>query len=225
MSQSSPPPDEVPFSAPGFGAPDIPASSRDFAVLPQPAEPASRIREHRVNTNPFEQIGPRGPVDPFGNPYGFQSVPAYASWGLRLVSYLFDAIVVAVPMTFLTGRLGSTIFFSGRGDAGNTLRIFLIALASMVNLGVLQGKTGQSIGKRILSLKVVDQSTGLAIGIKRGVLRWFASVVMNYLVWLVGFVVFLPVGVLWLVDHLFPLWDPKKQSIHDKVAKSIVIGS
>ena len=30
-------------------------------------------------------------------------------------------------------------------------------------------------------------------------------------------------GLLVLIDSLFPLWDPKKQTIRDKIAKSVVI--
>jgi uncharacterized RDD family membrane protein YckC len=30
-------------------------------------------------------------------------------------------------------------------------------------------------------------------------------------------------GVLWLLDMLFPLWDSKKQTLHDKIVKTVVI--
>ena len=30
-------------------------------------------------------------------------------------------------------------------------------------------------------------------------------------------------GLLVLIDALFPLWDPKKQTLRDKIAKSVVI--
>jgi uncharacterized RDD family membrane protein YckC len=31
------------------------------------------------------------------------------------------------------------------------------------------------------------------------------------------------IWLLWLIDYLFPLWDPRKQTLHDKAVKSIVI--
>jgi uncharacterized RDD family membrane protein YckC len=226
MSET-PPPDEIPFSAPGFGAPDPPVSSRDFAVLPQPAEPPSRIREQRrVNANPFEQVGPQGPLDPFGNPYGYQVTATYASWGIRFLSHLIDTLIVSVPITLLTGRNGTGVYWSTAvGGSGNTLRMALIAIASVANLGVLQGTTGQSLGKRIFSIKVVDQSTGMPIGIKRAVLRWIVSVAGNYIPMFVTLRAVRSIWLLWLIDYLFPLWDPRKQTLHDKAVKSVVIRS
>ena len=32
-------------------------------------------------------------------------------------------------------------------------------------------------------------------------------------------------GIILLVDALFPLWDPKKQTLRDKIGKSVVIKS
>lgn len=32
-------------------------------------------------------------------------------------------------------------------------------------------------------------------------------------------------GLLVILDALFPLWDPKKQTRHDKIGKSVVIKS
>jgi uncharacterized RDD family membrane protein YckC len=30
-------------------------------------------------------------------------------------------------------------------------------------------------------------------------------------------------GLIWLLDMLFPLWDAKKQTLHDKIVKTVVI--
>jgi uncharacterized RDD family membrane protein YckC len=35
--------------------------------------------------------------------------------------------------------------------------------------------------------------------------------------------VFRYTGVVWLLDMLFPLWDKKRQTLHDKIVKSVVI--
>ena len=34
---------------------------------------------------------------------------------------------------------------------------------------------------------------------------------------------FILLGVIWLLDMLFPLWDAKRQTLHDKVAGSVVV--
>ncbi len=30
-------------------------------------------------------------------------------------------------------------------------------------------------------------------------------------------------GVVWLVDMLFPLWDKKRQTLHDKIVQTVVL--
>jgi uncharacterized RDD family membrane protein YckC len=30
-------------------------------------------------------------------------------------------------------------------------------------------------------------------------------------------------GVVWLLDMLFPLWDKQRQTLHDKIAKTVVL--
>ena len=34
---------------------------------------------------------------------------------------------------------------------------------------------------------------------------------------------FFLLGILWVLDMLFPLWDAKRQTLHDKVAGSVVL--
>ncbi len=34
---------------------------------------------------------------------------------------------------------------------------------------------------------------------------------------------FFLLGLIWLLDMLFPLWDKKRQTLHDKVAGSVVL--
>ena len=30
-------------------------------------------------------------------------------------------------------------------------------------------------------------------------------------------------GIIWLLDMLFPLWDKKRQTLHDKIVKTVVL--
>jgi uncharacterized RDD family membrane protein YckC len=46
--------------------------------------------------------------------------------------------------------------------------------------------------------------------------RAFGRAAFEYLM---AFVFFIP----WVVDMLFPLWDSKNQTLHDKVANTVVI--
>ena len=59
--------------------------------------------------------------------------------------------------------------------------------------------------------RCVDAAGGTTIGYGRALLRWFVSVVLE--ITLIG-------GIL---DILWPLWDSKNQTIHDKAASSVVV--
>jgi uncharacterized RDD family membrane protein YckC len=72
------------------------------------------------------------------------------------------------------------------------------------------GRTGQTPGNAALGLKVVDLRSGRAvpIGYPRAFGRWVVSIA-SFLVIFVGY--------LWM------LWDPEKQTWHDKAVGSVVV--
>jgi uncharacterized RDD family membrane protein YckC len=89
----------------------------------------------------------------------------------------------------------------------------LIAFAYLVwNLGYRQGTTGSSIGKSIMKFKVISEKTGQPLG--------FGMSVVRELIYLVAAAL---CGIVWLVAVLFPLWDPKRQSLADKIISSICV--
>ena len=74
------------------------------------------------------------------------------------------------------------------------------------------GEVGRTLGKRVLRLHVVDQQTGARIGFGRALLRH-----------LTFFVLFLALVVPGIINILFPLWDKNRQTLHDKVVRSMVV--
>jgi uncharacterized RDD family membrane protein YckC len=74
------------------------------------------------------------------------------------------------------------------------------------------GRRGQSIGKQALGIRVAAISHGGPIGAGTAFGRWIIQVVANA-----------ALGCLALVDVLWPLWDDKKQALHDKVVSSVVV--
>ena len=96
---------------------------------------------------------------------------------------------------------------------GTTWMIFGVLWLAAVIAGIiyyakLEGGSGQTLGKMALGIKVVDATTGGSIGTGRGVGRYFARIIS-------GFVCLL--GYLWM------LWDPQKQTWHDKMTTSYVV--
>jgi uncharacterized RDD family membrane protein YckC len=69
---------------------------------------------------------------------------------------------------------------------------------------------GQTIGKRAFGIRVRGDETGGPIGYGRAFGRYAITVAFGFF--------FFPV----ILDYLWPLWDGKNQTLHDKVVGSVV---
>lgn len=161
-----------------------------------------------------------------------QNVPVLASWGSRVGAYLIDGLISLIPLAVI-GGIGAWMAFKdtyttdiGNGESelhgvnGSGLALmglsWLISLiVQLWNRGIRQGQTGQSIGKKMLHLKVVDEMTGMPTGAGKGFGRFALEFVFG--------VISSFVGVLTLLDLLWPLWDNRNQSLHDKVVHTLVV--
>ncbi len=174
---------------------------------------------------PSDQSGQPGYIAP---PPGYApanhapgSQYAYDSWGSRLGAYILDALV-ATAIAIVPIVIGAIIAFSGAETdpvtnemtGVNPLGVVIMVLGYLSifafviwNQGVRMGKTGQSLGKKWLGIKVV-RNNGELLGAGLGVGRWFVAYFL---------------GGLCLLDYLWPLWDEKKQTWHDKIVSSVVI--
>jgi uncharacterized RDD family membrane protein YckC len=84
----------------------------------------------------------------------------------------------------------------------------LEVVLALVYFGGLEGTSGQTLGKRALSIRVVDADTGDSIGVGRALARWFGRILSTIVIYL---------GYLWM------LWDRNKQTWHDKLSSSVVV--
>ena len=185
-------------------------------------------------TNPYAQPGP-APAPP-GN-YGYYASAAspavdplgrpLAEWWKRLVAYLIDGLVVGIPLIILwfvllipsmanttTDPQTGAITSGGGLVAGSILLGVLISLAASVAYSTILngGPSGQTFGKKALKIQVRDASNGGPIGYGRAFIRYFVPA-------LIGSVC----GLFQLLDGLWPLWDEKRQALHDKIANSLVV--
>jgi uncharacterized RDD family membrane protein YckC len=179
--------------------------------------------------------GPFGAPGAYGGPgYGYTPPMVKAGFWTRFAAYLIDGIVTglfALPayIALLTGDTKiepcsvdeeGNVDITGTVDnglcevpTGGTwaifgLLLFVAFVATVVYFAKLEGGSGQTLGKRALGIRVVDARTGGAIGTGRGVGRYFARIVSSFLCGL---------GYLWM------LWDPEKQTWHDKMTTSYVV--
>lgn len=157
----------------------------------------------------FEDDGPvpgaRRPGDRTRHPSGLP----YAGWWQRAGAELLDGLFVTLPLGIavslfeVPARLGSLIVF----------------FAVFAYNWVLDSEpNGQTWGKRIVGIRVVGHENGELITRAQGAAR---SGVVAALSLASNFV--LGLGLLSVLNMLWPLWDPKRQTWHDKAAGSIVV--
>ena len=75
------------------------------------------------------------------------------------------------------------------------------------NRAFKQGRTGQSVGKKVMGIRLVDEGTGQPIGAGMAFVRDLAHT-------LDGFA---------YVGYLWPLWDDKRQTFADKILSTVVV--
>jgi uncharacterized RDD family membrane protein YckC len=196
---------------------------------------------------------PPAPPMPVPPVYGGTPPPAGADprWAGRLSSpwrrlgaFLIDGLVfapvgIAVIFGTIVPRFLNDPQFQRlqRLDAGRPLtqaemeqivqhfqsRFFLPLILIGVGMSVLTGiytvlftkLKGQTLGKMAVGIKVVHMLDGSLPTWGHAIARW-ALPAAAALVPTVG-------GLGWLLIYLWILWDPNKQGLHDKVAKTVVI--
>jgi uncharacterized RDD family membrane protein YckC len=147
---------------------------------------------------PPYQGGPGGPPYQGGPQYGGIPASQYSDWIHRVGAYLVDILPIAV-LGFIVGLMNSTPLL---------FIFYLVALGySIYNRWVLGGQ-GQSIGKRVVGLRLVSEDTGQPIGTLNAFLRDICHFID---------------GIICYVGYLFPLWDAKRQTLADKIMKTVVI--
>ncbi|WP_369189821.1 RDD family protein [Streptomyces sp. R08] len=130
---------------------------------------------------------------------GYGSAPSYANWGQRFLGTLVDGLIFLVPYILI-------IVSQGKG--------VLLAIGAIIIIGIAiwqliqEGKTGQTVGKKALGIRLVRESDGQPLGVGMAFVRrlaHFLDSIACYLGW------------------LWPAWDAKRQTFADKVCGSIVI--
>jgi uncharacterized RDD family membrane protein YckC len=176
---------------------------------------------------------------PVAPPSGLRSFPApsgfdepsgvlYATWAVRLGGYLIDFVIFLVPLVILYALLHHThalqIRFMMQQAHHKARHIaylpFLITAVLYVIYATILcgGPRGQTVGMAMVKIRVVRDGTHDAIGYGRAFGRALLEQVLRQLGVLV------PLGILiWILDMLFPLWDKKRQTLHDKATSTVVL--
>lgn len=160
---------------------------------------------------------------PPATPYtpGFQPGVTYAQWPDRALGYLIDSLLVGVAMGILYGVFvgifaAASAGFGNENFAGGICCVMILLstvatlLVGIFNRVYLVSKRGSSIGQGVMKLKVVD-ANGNLLSFGTALLRLLAQIGLGLI----------PLGS--ILDLLWPLWDDKRQTLHDKAVSSFVI--
>jgi uncharacterized RDD family membrane protein YckC len=106
------------------------------------------------------------------------------------------------------------------GGPALTFSAIAIAVKLVYQVGFLKGFQATP-GKMVLGIEVRRRVERGPLPWGTVLLRWVAQNIASLLsmVPVVGFAA----GIYWLLDVLWPLWDPNRQAIHDKIARTNVV--
>ncbi len=127
---------------------------------------------------------------------------ALADWPKRALGGLIDYVAAGVVIS-IVGSLLSNVS-STLGSLVNAV----LGIGWMCYLGYKSGTTGVTFGRSINKTKLVSAETGQPIGVGPGIIRQLAHIVDSLICY---------------IGWLFPLWDAQKQTLADKIMKTVVI--
>jgi uncharacterized RDD family membrane protein YckC len=120
-----------------------------------------------------------------------------ANFGYRLLAWIIDAIILSIPYGLVWAATNENVA---------SLVSFVVGVSYYT---YFEGSpAGQTLGKKVVNIRVIDFNTGGSIGYGRAVGRYFARILST-----------LPC----LLGYFWMLWDREKQTWHDKLVNSVVV--
>ncbi|MFJ4337273.1 RDD family protein [Streptomyces sp. NPDC088915] len=228
-----PPPDEDPFRK-GPQEPPPPAGGQPPPGGPPPGGPPPPGNPYGSpygggGGSPYDNA----PPPPYGGGYGggyggtdpLAGMPPLADSGRRILARLIDWVIVAVPLAIIGipfkiyDRVTNDDDFSDAVNSfngGGQLVFQLITIVAYVAYDtVLTARNGQTLGKKLMKLRVAMLNDGskppMNQSLLRAVVLWLPALICCACLWPLLLLILI------LVDK------PYKQGLHDKAAKTVVV--
>jgi uncharacterized RDD family membrane protein YckC len=132
----------------------------------------------------------------------------YAGFWRRLLAVILDGIIVSIPANIFAAALGASFAITGGGihyrSGGSGLQTVLFIVYEALLIAYWNGQT---IGKKAVGIRVVARG-GQPVSIGMAFVRCLMKIVS---------------GAVLCLGYLWMLWDPNKQTWHDKVADTYVV--
>ncbi|WP_455353491.1 RDD family protein [Streptomyces sp. SYSU K217416] len=176
---------------------------------------------------------PPPPYDPYGGGGGYgppdplSGMPPLADFGKRLVARIIDALIIAIPLALIQIPFTSRFNLDGDDDAsevfvqsysGTGLLFTLIGIVAFIGYDTLMvKKSGQTVGKKLLNLRVAMLNDGSTpdtnASLMRATVLWLPALLCCPCIWEIVLAITI------LTDK------PYKQGLHDKAGKTVVVTS
>lgn len=150
----------------------------------------------------------------------------YASWGARAGGFILDGLFTYVPLYIVLFIVffGSAVEVRSNPAAGGAnqplsslvsifiLLALLIVVPILYSVGFTGGSRGQTPGMRIAGVRVIVDDGSAPIGYGRALGRYVIAFLLGLIPFVGSF-----------LDYLWPLWDERNQTLHDKALSTIVV--
>ena len=208
--------------------PPVPTPPAPPAPYGAPQPPAPNPYGGGYGQAPAYAGGP--PMHPGSLGYVQANFGQAASFGQRALALIIDSLIsmiglipmiigfillaMGLPTDSYVDEFGMTQTTGGDSGLAITGGV-LIGLGILISIAITiwnrifkMGRTGQSVGKKVIGLKLIDDKTGQPIGAGQCFLRELVSNIVNQLIYL---------------SYLWMLWDDNKQTLADKAVHSTVV--
>jgi uncharacterized RDD family membrane protein YckC len=137
----------------------------------------------------------------------------YSSRLGRFIAYLIDGFVIGIIAGIPYGIGGALIAMGASGDSSAMALVGAVVVLLGVIIGIVYkplmwSRSGQTVGYKVMRLKVVRAQDGGPLSGGQAVGRLFGYIVSGFL---------FSLGFIWI------LFDEKRQGWHDKLAGTVVI--
>lgn len=125
-----------------------------------------------------------------------------AEWWRRFGGAVVDMAVLWLPLWPMTRSMD------------RPARLVVSIVVGVLYFALLNGGArGQTVGKMVWGTRVRDAATGGALGPAKAAVRYLAPALLSIVTF----------GLIWFPDGLWLFWDRRRQTLHDKVAGSVVV--
>lgn len=215
-----PPPEQAPPGSWPYGNAPPPSGGPGYGTAPPP--PSGYASYGYGNAPPYTP-GQGGGDHGYGQgvPPWMAQAGAYASYWARAGGYILDGIIVAVisiavqlPLhgwhtAYATTSGGTRVSHLQFDTSAIAIQAVLVIVYATVFLGTRRAQTPGMMAARI---RLVSADGGGPVGYGRALARAVVA-------YLLGILFFFPL----VIDLLWPIWDSRNQTLHDKVVGSVVI--